>query len=247
MLIHHFGSRGGLLAAVVESVERDQNNQLGELPEDAAAAIRATWRRTSVPSLWPIERLFFECYARGAARRAAIRSIGAEAGRADTRGGGHASGRRRRRRGAGRGPTRIGGDQRAAARPRGDRRPQGHRSSARTLRVDGRGPVRGTSGSGRSRNIIAIYHSETTFAFALEDRVRRGPSWRRRNSPSRESPANRVPPLPPRTEKIRPQSTQRCTELKSLRPRKHENNRRTSSEPDPARQPVAPIAGVPSP
>jgi len=66
MLIHHFGSRDGLMAAVVESVERDQNERLGELPEDAAEAIRLTWRRTSVPSLWPIERLFFECYARGA-------------------------------------------------------------------------------------------------------------------------------------------------------------------------------------
>jgi AcrR family transcriptional regulator len=54
MLIHHFGSRDGLLAAVVESVERDQNERLGELPEDAAEAIRATWRRTSVPALWPL-------------------------------------------------------------------------------------------------------------------------------------------------------------------------------------------------
>src|SRR6185436_9409337 len=52
--------------AVVESVERDQNQRLPKLPEDAAEAIRETWRRTSVPSLWPIERLFFECYARGA-------------------------------------------------------------------------------------------------------------------------------------------------------------------------------------
>jgi AcrR family transcriptional regulator len=66
MLIHHFGSREGLLTAVVEAVERDQNERLGGLPDDAAAAIRANWRRTSVPSLWPIERLFFECYARGA-------------------------------------------------------------------------------------------------------------------------------------------------------------------------------------
>jgi len=65
MLIHHFGSREGLLTAVVEAVERDQNDRLGELPDDAAEAIRVTWRRTSVPSLWPIERLFFECYARG--------------------------------------------------------------------------------------------------------------------------------------------------------------------------------------
>jgi AcrR family transcriptional regulator len=65
MLIHHFGSREGLLAAVVEAVERDQNDRLGELPDDAAEAIRVSWRRTSVPALWPIERLFFECYARG--------------------------------------------------------------------------------------------------------------------------------------------------------------------------------------
>ncbi len=66
MLIHHFGSREGLLTAVVEAVERDQTDRLRELPDDAAEAIRASWRRTSVPSLWPIERLFFECYARGA-------------------------------------------------------------------------------------------------------------------------------------------------------------------------------------
>ena len=66
MLIHHFGSREGLLTAVVEAVERDQNERLGDLPDDAAEAIRVSWRRTSVPSLWPIERLFFECYARGA-------------------------------------------------------------------------------------------------------------------------------------------------------------------------------------
>jgi AcrR family transcriptional regulator len=66
MLIHHFGSRDGLLAAVVESVERDQNERLGELPADAADAVRASWRRFSDPSLWPLERLFFECYARGA-------------------------------------------------------------------------------------------------------------------------------------------------------------------------------------
>jgi AcrR family transcriptional regulator len=66
MLIHHFGSRDGLVAAVVESVERDQNDRLGELPVDAAEAVRASWRRFSDPSLWPIERLFFECYARGA-------------------------------------------------------------------------------------------------------------------------------------------------------------------------------------
>lgn len=66
MLIHHFGSRDGLLAAVVESVERDQNNRIADLPTDPAEAIRATWRQTSDPAFWPVERLFFECYARGA-------------------------------------------------------------------------------------------------------------------------------------------------------------------------------------
>jgi len=66
MLIHHFGSRDGLLTAVVEAVEGDQTAGIAGLPDDAAEAIRTTWRRTCVPSLWPIERLFFECYARGA-------------------------------------------------------------------------------------------------------------------------------------------------------------------------------------
>jgi AcrR family transcriptional regulator len=66
MLIHHFGSRDGLLTAVVEAIERDQYERLGELPADAAEALRVSWRRTSVPALWSIERLFFECYARGA-------------------------------------------------------------------------------------------------------------------------------------------------------------------------------------
>ena len=47
-------------------MERDQNERLGELPDEAAEAIRVTWRRTWVKSLWPFERLFFECYARGA-------------------------------------------------------------------------------------------------------------------------------------------------------------------------------------
>ena len=66
MLIHHFGSRDGLLTAVVESVERDQNRFNDELPDDPADAVRATWQRTSDPAFWPVERLFFECYARGA-------------------------------------------------------------------------------------------------------------------------------------------------------------------------------------
>lgn len=66
MLIHHFGSRDGLLAAVVDAVEREQVERIGDQPADPAEAVRDTWRRTSDPALWPVERLFFECYARGA-------------------------------------------------------------------------------------------------------------------------------------------------------------------------------------
>jgi hypothetical protein len=51
---------------VVEAMERDQNERIGAMPDDPAEAVRETWRRTSDPSLWPVERLFFECYARGA-------------------------------------------------------------------------------------------------------------------------------------------------------------------------------------
>jgi AcrR family transcriptional regulator len=66
MLIHHFGSREGLLAAVVDEVERQQNERIVGMPDDPAEAVRDTWRRTSDPAWWPVERLFFECYARGA-------------------------------------------------------------------------------------------------------------------------------------------------------------------------------------
>jgi AcrR family transcriptional regulator len=66
MLLHHFGSREGMLLAVVEQVERRQAGVLDELPRDAAGAFDAMWADVRRPELWPLERLFFECYARGA-------------------------------------------------------------------------------------------------------------------------------------------------------------------------------------
>jgi AcrR family transcriptional regulator len=66
MLLHHFGSREGLLLAVVEEVERRQAGLLDDLPRDAAGAFEAMWADLRRPELWPLERLFFECYARGA-------------------------------------------------------------------------------------------------------------------------------------------------------------------------------------
>lgn len=64
MLIYHFGSRDGLLAAVVGRVEAEQRAALAALTEggDLQEASRAFWQRLADPSLAPAERLFFEIY-----------------------------------------------------------------------------------------------------------------------------------------------------------------------------------------
>jgi AcrR family transcriptional regulator len=66
MLIHHFGSRDGLLVAIVTEVESRTAEVLQPLPTDPEGAVAAVWKNVSQPELWPFERLFFECYARGA-------------------------------------------------------------------------------------------------------------------------------------------------------------------------------------
>ena len=66
MLLHHFGSRDELLVAVVEEVERRQQDSLAELPDDPLEAARAHVGHLRAPELRPFERLFFECYARAA-------------------------------------------------------------------------------------------------------------------------------------------------------------------------------------
>src|SRR4051812_31976341 len=66
MLLHHFGSREELILAIVEEVERRQTMTLAVLPADPADAVAAMWADVRRPELWPFERLFFECYARGA-------------------------------------------------------------------------------------------------------------------------------------------------------------------------------------
>ena len=67
MLIYHFGSKEGLLVAVVHAVEAEQRDFLVGLADDPAIgpieAMRAMWRRLADPGLWPSERLFFEIYA----------------------------------------------------------------------------------------------------------------------------------------------------------------------------------------
>lgn len=66
MLIHHFGSRDGLFVAIVDEVESRQREILRDLPRDTPDALATMWKHLTDPSLWPFERLFFECYARGA-------------------------------------------------------------------------------------------------------------------------------------------------------------------------------------
>ncbi len=61
MLIYHFGSRQGLLVAVVREVERRQREMISwesVSPDEA----RQTWERLIDPSLRSQERLFFEIY-----------------------------------------------------------------------------------------------------------------------------------------------------------------------------------------
>ncbi len=66
MLLHHFGSRNELLLAIVEEVERRQMAVLRDLPAEPAEGVAAMWADVRRPELPPFERLFFECYARGA-------------------------------------------------------------------------------------------------------------------------------------------------------------------------------------
>jgi AcrR family transcriptional regulator len=66
MLLHHFGSREGMLVAIVEEVERRQMTVLPDLPTNPADHFAAMWADVRRPELRPFERLFFECYARAA-------------------------------------------------------------------------------------------------------------------------------------------------------------------------------------
>jgi AcrR family transcriptional regulator len=66
MLIHHFGSREELMVAVVQAVEARQADLATELSGPPADQLTAMWSQLSTPQLRPLERLFFESYARGA-------------------------------------------------------------------------------------------------------------------------------------------------------------------------------------
>ncbi len=66
MLLYHFGSRTGLVQAIVERVEAEQREALIDMAsrsDDAAELIRMLWEQVSSPELRPFIRLFFECVA----------------------------------------------------------------------------------------------------------------------------------------------------------------------------------------
>jgi AcrR family transcriptional regulator len=66
MLIYHFDSREGLVAAIVAEVEARQRLALELLADDAAGPtelVRAQWAQLTDPELTPLVKLFFEVLA----------------------------------------------------------------------------------------------------------------------------------------------------------------------------------------
>lgn len=63
MLLYHFGSREGLLAAVTIAVEEAERATLRDAGTVSTEDSRRLWARYCDPGLWPQERLFFELYA----------------------------------------------------------------------------------------------------------------------------------------------------------------------------------------
>ncbi len=62
MIIHHFGSREGLLTEVVRTAEARQRAVLAELSSQPASQAARMWEHLRRPELAPQERLFFEVY-----------------------------------------------------------------------------------------------------------------------------------------------------------------------------------------
>ena len=72
MLHYHFGSRDGLVAAIVAEMEPQQRRQLRDLAtttDDPSEIMRQVWSETSSPPLRPFVRLFFEALTQALAER----------------------------------------------------------------------------------------------------------------------------------------------------------------------------------
>jgi AcrR family transcriptional regulator len=79
MLLYHFGSKDGLLLAVVRAVEARTQGRLAALSEDAPgetdALIHRMWDYLADPDLGDFERLFFALYGRALQGDDAIRPL----------------------------------------------------------------------------------------------------------------------------------------------------------------------------
>ncbi|HEX4433796.1 MAG TPA: TetR/AcrR family transcriptional regulator [Acidimicrobiales bacterium] len=79
MLLYHFGSKDGLLLAVVRAVETRTQSRLAALGEDMPgetdALIRRMWAHLADPELGDFERLFFALYGRALQGDPAIRPL----------------------------------------------------------------------------------------------------------------------------------------------------------------------------
>jgi AcrR family transcriptional regulator len=65
MLLYHFGSREGLMAAIVAFVEARQRETMAVLATEAtdvSDAMRAMWRQLAAPEIRPFVRLFFQVF-----------------------------------------------------------------------------------------------------------------------------------------------------------------------------------------
>jgi AcrR family transcriptional regulator len=71
MLIYHFGSRAGLVAAIVAEVEARQRSLMAttDVTDDPNDVVRAVWQRVSDPRMRPFVQLFFEAAAYSSRRQ----------------------------------------------------------------------------------------------------------------------------------------------------------------------------------
>lgn len=70
MLIYHFGSRDGLVTAIVQAMEEDQRGVLLRLSSEAegpADLVRRQWTELTRPEVLPFVRLFFDVLAQATA------------------------------------------------------------------------------------------------------------------------------------------------------------------------------------
>jgi AcrR family transcriptional regulator len=63
LVLYHFGSRAGLVRAIVTNIEAAQRASFADLVtsvDSSAALVRALWKQVSAPAVRPFVRLFFE-------------------------------------------------------------------------------------------------------------------------------------------------------------------------------------------